>query len=95
MRGSPGGSSHEKLESELVKSLTRKDKRVESQSIGTEKKILIPSQFAMWADKPHDTVSKVVLQRLDSTSTKELEGGFLQAVGSDTNLRRPRFAIMY
>jgi hypothetical protein len=39
----------------------------------------------MWAHKPHNTVSKVIFQRLDSTSTKELEGGFLQAVGSDTS----------
>ena len=31
-------------------------------------------------------VSKVVLQRLCSTSTKEREGGVLQEVGSDTNL---------
>ena len=41
------------------------------------------------ADKPHDTVSKIVFAKLDSTSTKELEGGFLQAVDSDTNLLRP------
>ena len=32
-----------------------------------------------------------VLQCLDSTSAKELERGFLQAVGSDTNLGRPQF----
>ena len=70
----------------LAKSLTRKDERVESQSKGTEKKMLIPPSFAAWADKPHDTVSKVVLQMLDSTLTKELEGGVLQAVGSDNNL---------
>ena len=49
----------------------------------------------MWADKPHDTVSKVVLQRLDSTSTKELEGGYLQAIGSDTNFWRPQNQTVY
>ena len=86
MRGSPGGSSHENLELVLATSLTRKDERVESQSKGTKKKMLIPPSFATWADKPHETVSKVFLQILDSTSTKELEGGVLQAVGSDTNL---------
>ena len=40
--GSPGGSSHENLESELAKSLTRKERRAESQSKGAKKKILIP-----------------------------------------------------
>ena len=45
MRGSPGGSSHENLELALAKSLTRKDERSESQSKGTEKKILIPPSF--------------------------------------------------
>ena len=44
------------------------------------------THLATWANKPHISVSKIVLQRLDSTSTKELEGGHLQAVGSDTNL---------
>ena len=34
--GSPGGSSHENLELELAKSLTRKEERAESQSKGTE-----------------------------------------------------------
>ena len=43
--GSPGGSSRENLELVLAKSLTRKDERVESQSKGTEKKILIPPSF--------------------------------------------------
>ena len=69
-----------------VSKITRKDKRVESQSKGTEKKDPNTTKFATWADKPHNTVSKLVLQRLYSTSTKELEGGVLQAVGSDTNL---------
>jgi hypothetical protein len=32
MRGSPGGISYENLELELVKSLTRKEERSESQS---------------------------------------------------------------
>ena len=36
---------HENLELELAKSLTRKDERVESQSKGTEKKMLIPPSF--------------------------------------------------
>ena len=36
---------HENLELALAKYLTRKDERVESQSKGTEKKILIPSSF--------------------------------------------------
>ena len=67
MKGSLGGSSHENLELVLAKSLTRKDERVESQS-------KYHPVFATWADKPHDTVSKVVSQTLDSTSTKELEG---------------------
>ena len=34
----------------------------------------------------HTAMLVKVLQCLDSTSAKELEGGFLQAVGSDTNL---------
>ena len=41
MQGSPGGRRYENLKSELVK-LTSKDKRAESQSIGKEKRILIP-----------------------------------------------------
>ena len=43
--GSSGGSIHENLELALAKSLTRKDERSESQSKGTEKKILIPPSF--------------------------------------------------
>ena len=42
---SPGGSSHENLELALAKPLTRKEDRVESQSKGTEKKMLIPPSF--------------------------------------------------
>ena len=38
--------------------------------------------MATWACKPHNHVSKTVFQRLDSTLAKELERGFLQAVGS-------------
>ena len=34
----------------------------------------------------HATILVKVFQRLDSTLSKELERGFLQAVGSDTNL---------
>jgi hypothetical protein len=41
MQCSPEGRRYENLKSELIK-LTSKDKRAESQSIGTEKKILIP-----------------------------------------------------
>src|SRR4051812_34922617 len=37
----------------------------------------------------HTAMLVKVLQCLDSTSAKELEGGFLQAVGSDTNLMTP------
>ena len=44
------------------------------------------TQLATWARKPHSHVSKIVFQILDSTTAKELEWGFLQAVGSDTNL---------
>jgi hypothetical protein len=44
------------LKSVLI-NLTSKDKRVESQSIGTEKKILIPKishvVITMWARKPN------------------------------------------
>ena len=47
--------------------------------------------MATWARKPHSHVSKTVFQGLDSTSAKELKRGILQAVGSDTNLWRPRF----
>ena len=89
MRGSSGGSSHENLELVLAKSLTRKEERVESRSKGAEKKILIPPILRRGPISPVSCglfVSKVVLHRLDSTSTKELEGGYLQAVGSDTNL---------
>ena len=38
-------NDHENLMSELAKSLTRKDERADSQSKGTEKKILIPSHL--------------------------------------------------
>ena len=41
MQGSPEGRRYENLKSALIK-LTSKDKRSESQSIGMEKKILIP-----------------------------------------------------
>ena len=41
MQCSPEGWRYENLKSELIK-LTSKDKRAEYQSIGTEKKILIP-----------------------------------------------------
>ena len=41
MQSSPRGRRYENLNSVLIK-LTSKDKRAESQSIGTEKKILIP-----------------------------------------------------
>ena len=50
------GRRYENLKSELVK-LTNKDKRAESQSIGTKKKILIPKishvVITMWAHKPN------------------------------------------
>ena len=49
------------LMSELVK-LTSKDKRAESQSIGTEKRILIPyishGVITMWAHKPNIKLAK-------------------------------------
>ena len=41
MQSSLGGRRYENLKSVLVK-LSGKDKRAESQSIGTEKRILIP-----------------------------------------------------
>ena len=41
MQSSPEGRRYENLKSELVK-FTTKDERAEFQSIGTEKRILIP-----------------------------------------------------
>ena len=65
--------------------LTRIEEMSESQSIG--RGIKDPTT-TRWRRGPmgHTTMLVRVFQRLDSTSAKELEGGFLQAVGSDTNL---------
>ena len=61
MHGSPEGRRYENLKSTLVK-LTSKDKRADSQSIGTEKKILIPKishgVITMWARKPNIKLAK-------------------------------------
>ena len=46
----------------IIKNFTSKDKRVESQSIGTKKKILIPKishvVITMWARKPNIKLAK-------------------------------------
>ena len=61
MQGSPEGRRYENLKSALVK-LTSTDKRAESQSIGTEKKILIPKishvVITMWARKPNINLAR-------------------------------------
>ena len=61
MQSSPEERRYENLNSVLVK-LTSKDKRAESQSIGTEKKILIPKisheVITMWACKPNLKLAK-------------------------------------
>ena len=61
MQSSPEGRRYENLKSELIK-LTSKDKREDSQSIGTEKKILIPyishRVITMWARKPNIKLAK-------------------------------------
>ena len=62
----------------------------ESQSIGREIK---DPNTTQWRCVPvrHTAMLVKVLPWLDSTSAKELEGEFLQVVGSDTNLWRPWF----
>ena len=61
MQSSPKGRRYENLKSVLVK-LTNKNKRTESQSIGKEKKILIPKishgVITMWAHKPNAKLAK-------------------------------------
>ena len=71
---------------DLVKiHLTRIEEMSESQSIGRGIK---DPNTTKWRCVPvrHTSMLVKVFQRLDSTSAKELERGFLQAVGSDTNL---------
>ena len=87
MQGLSEGRRYENLKLVLAKIINPKEERGQSPRVKVRRKrILIPPSFATWANKPHDTVSKLVLQRLDLTSTKELERGVLQAVSSDTNL---------
>ena len=86
MRGSPGESIIENLKLVFSKNrLTRIKEGSESQSKGRGIK---DPNTPRWRRGPmgHTAMLVKVFQRLDSTSAKELERGFLQAVGSDTNL---------
>ena len=47
--------------------------------------------MVMWARKTHSHVSKSFVMSRLNFGQGVWEGGFLQAVGSDTNLWRPRF----
>ncbi len=74
MRGSPGGSSYENLESDLVKSFNpnRREIRVPEYRQGVK-----DPNTTQWRRGPvrHTTMLVKVLQCLDSTSAKELERG--------------------
>ena len=86
MRGSPGENIFENLKLDFSKNcLTRIEESSESQS--KDRGVKDPNT-TQWRRGPvrHTAMLVKVLQSLDSTSAKELEGGFLQAVGSDTNL---------
>ena len=76
VRGSPGGSSYENLESELVKSFhpNRREVRVPEYRRGVK-----DPNTTHWRRGPVSHTAMLVkqfFQRLDSTSAKELERGF-------------------
>ena len=77
---------NESLESVLVKSFNLSRRAIRVPEYRSRNKRSYYHPMTTWARKPHNHVSKIVFQELDSTSAKELERGFLQAVGSDTNL---------
>ena len=85
IRGSPEEINYENLELELAKPFNpnRREIGIPEYRRGTK-----DPNTTKWRREPisHTAMLVKVLQCLDSTSPRSMEGGFLHAVGSDTNL---------
>ena len=86
IKGSPGESSYENLESDLVKLFNPNRGEIRVPEYRSRNKRSDYHPMATCACKTHSHVSKsFVMSRLDF-GQGVWKGGFLQAVGSDTNL---------
>ena len=75
MKGLSGRSIYENLELYFAKPFNKNGTEIRLLEYRRGIKDPNTTQLATWARKPHSHVSKTVFQRLDSTSTKELERG--------------------